>query len=105
MLADINLSKIENRATADKGKAIIDAMRTIPGVTAAGTISRTPFTGGMHGIPIFRPGTTEFKLNNSVLAPYVFTISPGFLETARTRLLAGRMFLGTTPQTLRMLRL
>jgi hypothetical protein len=47
-------------------------------------------TGGLHGIPIFRPGTTEFKLNNSVLAPYVFTMSPGYLEAAGTRLLGGR---------------
>src|SRR6185437_1689599 len=67
-----------------------DAVRTIPGVTSAGTISRTPFTGGMRGIPIFRPCTTEFTLQNSALAPYVFTISPGYMETARTRLLAGR---------------
>ena len=53
-------------------------------------MSRTPFTGGMHGVPIFRPGTTEFKLNNSVLAPYVFPMSPGYLEAAGTRLLSGR---------------
>ena len=64
---------------------MIEAVRSIPGVTAAGTVSRTPFTGGLHGIPIFPPGTTEFKLNNSVLAPYVFTMSPGYLEAAGTR--------------------
>ncbi len=69
---------------------MIEAMRSIPGVTAAGTVNRTPFTGGMHGVPVFRPGTTEFKLNNSVLAPYVFTMSPGYLEAAGTRLLGGR---------------
>ena len=74
----------------EKEKAMIEAMRSIPGVTAAGTVNRTPFTGGMHGVPIFRPGTTEFKLNNSVLAPYVFTMSPGYLEAAGTRLLGGR---------------
>ncbi|HEY6991892.1 MAG TPA: ADOP family duplicated permease, partial [Bryobacteraceae bacterium] len=84
MLAEIHLSQVES------SKAIIDAIRTIPGVTGVGTISRTPFTGGMRGTPIFRPGTTEFKLNNSVLAPYVFTISPAYLETAGTRLLDGR---------------
>jgi len=54
------------------------------------TVSRTPFTGGMHGRPIFRPGTTEFKVNNSVLASYVFTMSPGYLEAAGARLLDGR---------------
>jgi hypothetical protein len=57
---------------------------------SAGSINRIPFTGGLHGIPIFRPGTTEFKLNNSALAPYLFMISPGYLDTAGTRLLGGR---------------
>ena len=69
---------------------MIDALRNIPGATAAGTLSRVPFTGGIRGIPVFPPGTTELTLNNSVLSPYGFTISPGYLETARTRLLRGR---------------
>ena len=69
---------------------MIDAARNIPGATAVGTVSRTPMTGGMHGTPIFSPGTTEFKLNNSVLAPYVLTMSPGYLDAAGTRLLRGR---------------
>jgi predicted permease len=90
VLAEIDLGAIEGGGTVEKKHAILDAVQTIPGVTAAGTISRTPFTGGMHGIPIFRPGTTEFKLKNSALAPYVFTISPDYMEAARTRLLAGR---------------
>ena len=96
ILADLDLSQMGQAgdAAVEKTKAMIEAtieaMRGIPGVTNAGTVSRTPFTGGMHGIPIYRPGTTEFKLNNSVLAPYVFTMSPGYLETAGTRLLDGR---------------
>jgi predicted permease len=93
MLVDLDLSQVGqagDAAAVEKKKAMIEAARSIPGVTAAGTVSRTPFTGGMHGIPIFRPGTTEFKLNNSVLAPYVFTMSPGYLEAAGTRLLGGR---------------
>ncbi|MEI9976889.1 MAG: FtsX-like permease family protein [Ignavibacteriota bacterium] len=53
-------------------------------------MNRTPFTGGIHGTPIFRPGTTEFKLNHAVLAPYVYQISPGYFEAAGTRLLDGR---------------
>jgi predicted permease len=92
MLADLDLSG-EGEAddvVAAKEKAIIEAVRSIPGVTAAGTVNRTPMTGGIHGIPIFRPGTTEFKVKNSVLAPYVFQMSPGYLEAAGTRLLAGR---------------
>jgi predicted permease len=91
MLADVDLSLMEGgNVPLDEKKAMIEAVRDIPGVTAAGALSRSPFTGGLRGIPVFPPGTTEFTLNNSVLSPYGFTISPGYLETARTRLLEGR---------------
>jgi predicted permease len=90
MLADSGLGQLGDDEVIEKARAMIEAVRGIPGVTAAGTVSRTPFTGGIHGIPIFRPGTTEFKLTNSVLAPYVYQMSPGYLEAAGTRLLEGR---------------
>jgi predicted permease len=92
MLADIDLSQLglADDAALQKEKAMLEAVRSMPGVTAAGAVSRTPITGGIHGIPIFLPGTTEFKLDNSVLAPYVFAMSPGYLEAAGTRLLSGR---------------
>jgi predicted permease len=89
MLAEMDLSE-EGEEPLEKKKAMIDALRSIPGVMAAGTVNRVPFTGGLRGIPVFPPGTTEFTLNNSVLAPYRFTISPGYLEAAGTRLLRGR---------------
>jgi predicted permease len=92
MVADLDLSEVQGDWPREKTKAMIDALRRIPGVSAAGTLSKLPFTGGIRGIPVFPPGTTEFSLNNSVLAPYRFTISPGYLEAAETRLLRGRDF-------------
>jgi len=92
MLAEIQFSELEQRGGAllEKQKAMLEAVQRIPGVTAAGAVNRVPFTGGLRGVPIFPIGTTDFNLNNSVLAPYVFTISPGYLEAAGTRLLSGR---------------
>jgi hypothetical protein len=90
MLAEMDLNEVEGRVPLGKTKAMIDSLRGIPGVTAAGTVNRVPFTGGLRGVPVFPPGTTEFTLNNSVLAPYRYTISPGYLEAAGTRLLRGR---------------
>jgi predicted permease len=88
MLVWVDLSE-RGDAAVEKEKEVIEAARRIPGVTAAGAVNRTPMTGGLHGIPIFRPGTTEFKLKDSVLAPYVFSMSPGYLEAAGTRLVGG----------------
>src|SRR6266404_2021458 len=89
---DFRLVEPDGDVPLEKKKAIIEAVRNIPGVAAAGTVNRVPFNGGLRGVPIFQPGTIEFSLNNSVLAPYVFTISPGYLEAAGTRLLGGRDF-------------
>ena len=92
MLADMDLSEIEQRGDAllEKQKAMLEAVQRIPSVTAAGAANRVPFTGGLRGVPVFPPGTTDFNLNNSVLAPYVFTMSPGYLKAAGTKLLTGR---------------
>src|SRR6266481_7669861 len=92
MLANIDLSEIEQRGDAllVKQKAMLEAVQRIPGVTTAGEVNRVPFTGGLRGVPVFPPGTTDFNLNNSVLAPYVFAISPGYLEAAGTKVPTGR---------------
>jgi predicted permease len=94
MLAEMDLSLVEPRGDEPvaKTKAMIEAVRNIPGVATAGAVNRVPLTGGLRGVPVFQPGTTEFTLDNSVLAPYVFTASPGYLEAAGTRLRRGRDF-------------
>jgi predicted permease len=91
MLADVDRD-VEQRGDAplDKQKAMLEAVQRIPGVTVAGAVNRVPFTGGLRGVPVFPPGTTDFNLNNSVLAPYVYTISPTYLDAAGTKLINGR---------------
>jgi predicted permease len=99
MVAEMDLSE-EGDVLLEKKKAMLEAVRSIPGVTAAGTVNKVPFSGGLRGIPVFPPGTTEFTLNNSVLEPYGLTISPAYFEAAGTRLLSGRdVSLHDTAQT------
>ena len=92
LLAELDLSQTEpgGAALLVKKQAMLEAVRRMSGVVAAGAVNRVPMTGGLHGVPVFPPGTTEFTLPNAVLSPYVFTMSPGYLETAGTRLLEGR---------------
>jgi predicted permease len=92
MLAEMDLSLVEPEGDVPlaKKKALLEAVRNIPGVAAAGTVNRVPLTGGLRGVPVFQPGTAALTLVNSVLAPYVFTMSPGYLDAAGTRLLEGR---------------
>jgi hypothetical protein len=95
MLAEVDWTMAEEQQgeiSLEQKKAMLEAVRRIPGVTAAASVHRVPFTGGLRGIPVFTPGTTDFRLTNSILASYSFTISPSYLRTAGTRLLSGRDF-------------
>ena len=56
MLVDLDLSEAgqAGEVTFEKEKAILEAARSIPGVTAVGTVSRTPMTGGCMGFRFSR---------------------------------------------------
>jgi ABC-type antimicrobial peptide transport system, permease component len=55
MLAEMDLSE-EGDSPVEKTKAMIDAVRSIPGVTAAGTVFRVPFTAGCGVFRFSRQG-------------------------------------------------
>lgn len=91
-VAEVDLSRtgLPDNAAAARREAILTSVRSLTGITAAGMVDRLPMTGGLHGVPVFRPGTAELKLKNSIAEPYLFSVSPGYLEAAGTRLLRGR---------------
>jgi predicted permease len=90
MLADMDLSDVEQGGDLALQKKMIEAARSVPGVTAAGAVKPVPMSSWMRDIPIYRPGTVEFRMDNYVLGTYAYRMSPGYLEAAGTRILSGR---------------
>jgi predicted permease len=90
MLASIDLGGREGDGALEKQKEIIEAVRSVPGVTAVGAVRQTPMTWPRRVIPAYRPGTTDFAPENQALSTHVYPMSPEYLKAAGTRLLEGR---------------
>jgi predicted permease len=73
-------------------RRMIEEVERIPGVTAVGTIDDAPLSGGGNTSSVYREGTTDLRNSNSVFDAHYFSISPGYLAAAGSRLLAGRDF-------------
>jgi predicted permease len=69
----------------------IEAVRRIPGVASAGMASSIPFGGNYSDSVIFAEGYT-MRPGESVISPQHVTITPGYMETMKIRLLRGRLF-------------
>src|SRR5262249_46713686 len=74
-LAELDFSMLEDsNVPLETKKAMLEAVRSIPGVTAVGATSRPPLTGSLRAFPVFAPGTADLTLKNSVLSSYNYTI-------------------------------
>ncbi len=72
--------------------AIVDKLRTIPGVTSAAFASALPMDGGPPDWDaVFKEGQDYVPGEAMTMRLYV-NVSPGFLHTSGTRLIAGRDF-------------
>jgi predicted permease len=69
----------------------LDALRRIPGVTAAGATSNIPFGDGQSATVIFVEGYV-MKPGESLIAPRQIAVQPGYLEAMSISLVRGRYF-------------
>jgi ABC-type antimicrobial peptide transport system permease subunit len=88
----MNMAGYSDAAALPVQKRMLEEAAQIPGVTAVGMIDDQPLNGGGSTTPVYREGTTDFRNSNSVTVAKYFSISPGYLRAAETRLLAGRDF-------------
>jgi predicted permease len=90
MLASVDLGGLEGDRALEKQKEMIEAVRSMPGVTAVGAVRETPMSWPRRVTPVYRPGTTELTPENAALTAHVYPMSPEYLKAAGTRLLEGR---------------
>lgn len=76
-------------------RRMLDAVAVIPGVTSVGYINQTPLGLGGSDSYVYTDTTTDFRPTNYAADAMNYRVSPGYLQAAGTRLLAGRDF---TPQ-------
>jgi predicted permease len=90
MLASVDLGRMEGDRALQTQMEMIEAVRSLPGVTAVGAVRETPMSWPRHVTPVYRPGTAELTPENQALATHVYPMSPDYLNAAGTRLLEGR---------------
>jgi len=90
--SEMKMGGYSDRDALGLQKRLIAQAQQIPGVTAAASINEIMLNGGGSSTPVYRAGTTDFRGSNSVTTAKFFTISPGYLQAAGTRLMAGRDF-------------
>jgi len=79
---------VDARALMDR---TLDAIRAIPGVTAAGATSTIPW-GGDHNDSVILAEGYIMKPGESVISPEQVTVTPGYFEAMRIAMVAGRPF-------------
>ena len=74
-------------------KRMIDALETIPGVTAVGLVDGPPLTlVGNADSNVFSDQTSDLRASNAAADATIFRISPEYFRAAGTALLTGRTF-------------
>src|SRR5215469_8922931 len=92
-MEDLHMAGYSDDTAFPVQRRIIDGASRIPGVTAAGTIDTALLSGGEDDTDVYREGTTDLRPSNSVFDSMYYSISPGYLRAAQTRLVAGRDFI------------
>jgi predicted permease len=88
--SDLHMSGYTDEHAPQMQRRMLDAAAAIPGVTAVGYVSNLPLSLGGGDSYVYTDATTTFKPTNYAADAMNYDISPGYLDAAGTRLLAGR---------------
>jgi predicted permease len=89
---DMHMAGYSDDGALAPQRRIVEEAARIPGVTAVGIVNDAPLSASNSDSSVYREGTADLRPSNEVMSPNYFSISPGYLQAAGTRLLAGRDF-------------
>jgi predicted permease len=94
MLAEttLNMAGYTGDKVQPMQKRMIEAVETIPGVSAVGMIDPRPLVGGWNDTDVFSDTTADFRPSNAAAEVVTYSISPEYFRAAQTALLSGRAF-------------
>jgi predicted permease len=92
---DLQMSGYDNTSLLGMQRRMLDAVAAIPGVSAVGYTDNRPLALGGNDWIVFSDNATDFRITSAIAEPMTYRISPGYLEAAGTRLVAGRNLTNT----------
>jgi predicted permease len=87
---DLNLAGYAGERVPQMQQRMMDATAGISGVTSVGYTSGLPLTLSAGDSGVYADSTNDFRPTNAVADAMNYNVSPGYMQTAETRLLAGR---------------
>ncbi len=87
---DLHMAGYADDRIPQMQRRMLDATRDIPGVTAVGYISQVPLGMGSGDSYVYSDSTTDYRPTKYSAEAMRYLISPGYLDAAGTKLLAGR---------------
>lgn len=90
--SDLHMAGYKDDQVPKMQRRMMDALTALPGVERVGYVNTPPLNVGSSDSYVYTDTTTDFKPTNYIVDAMNYRISPGYLEAAGTRLLAGRDF-------------
>jgi predicted permease len=91
MLVDLRMVGLSRDPESPIQRRMLDAVEAIPGVDSA-ALTDALLLSDNNATNVFTDATTDLSASHVAAAPYTFRVSPGYLRTEGTVLLAGRGF-------------
>jgi predicted permease len=88
---DLQMAGVPDAQSRLVQKRLLETASAIPGVTAAATSDDVPFLG-VWSWSVYPWSTTQFVPGNVAFSAITYSVSPGYLHVAGTRLESGRDF-------------